>query len=347
MSSRKATDLPEKNVLISYWLPSVGIGPGTPPPAVLDGDQRVQIPLTDVLNYKRSDGSYQINVVNLVGGNFTYRNSDEAFSPPYLTFDEGLQQVLSDGSVKKLQAAGIKVVLTVMGFGNGHYGWSSLPTESIESFVSYLNESILDEELGYGLDGIDIDDEYARSGDNLTAVVQSMHCTFPPNKIISKALWNDCDVIAEIKDCLSYGCLMRYGNRVEVLQADYEIYLEKGMRHEQLLMGVNAGPVEQTTYFTSLEATRELAAWRPSKGRDKRGMMMWTFSQDIQQFTAFPQNQVALKFPCAEDHLWQRTIVEVFEAAAREDQQRGGHGHGHLRGPDPAPIYADRNEDEG
>lgn len=41
--------------------------------------------------------------------------------------------------------------------------------------------------------------------------------------------------------------------------------------------------------------------------------MVWSFSQDIQQFTAYPQNQEKLKFPNPNDHEWQRAIVEVQE----------------------------------
>lgn len=142
-------------MLAAYWLPSVGIGAAEGPPPVLPGDQTVVVPLLDLLNYRRSDGSPQIDVINLFGCTF---NTPDKFPEQYLVFDDNLKRVLTDGTVARLQQAGIKVVLTIVGFDYTSVGWSSIPTALIEPFVGYLNQEMLGAD-GFNLDGIDIDDE--------------------------------------------------------------------------------------------------------------------------------------------------------------------------------------------
>ena len=131
--------LPSQDMLAVYWLPSVGIGAASPPPPVLPGPQTVVVPVTDILNYKRNDGSPQVNAVNLWGATFT---NSQTFEPPYVNFDPSLMTILTNGTVQTLQAAGINVVLTIVG-GNGPFGWSSIPQDQVQNFVNYLNTDIL------------------------------------------------------------------------------------------------------------------------------------------------------------------------------------------------------------
>jgi hypothetical protein len=51
-------------------------------------------------------------------------------------------------------------------------------------------------------------------------------------------------------------------------------------------------------------------------------MMVWTFSQDIQQFTADPQNQPGLMFPNAGDHSWQQAIVAAMDGGRAKKPAR-------------------------
>jgi hypothetical protein len=81
------------------------------------------------------------------------------------------------------------------------------------------------------------------------------------------------------------------------------------------MIGVNAGPIPQGGSFTSIATAAQIAAWQPVSGQ-KMGMMVWSFSQDIQQFTGFPQNQPQLMFPNPEDHTWQRVMASVLDAAS-------------------------------
>lgn len=294
-------------MLAAYWLPSVGIGPASPPPPVLPDKQTVVVPLTDVLNYRRSDGTPQIDVINLNGCTF---NSAGNFSSQYLLFDPNLTAVLTNGDVQQLQAAGIKVVLTIVGSGSDSVGWSSIPQTEIQPFVNYLDSEILGV---LGLDGIDIDDEFAIVGTTLVETVQAMSTTFPSGKIISKALWADTEVISALAGFLTFGGIMTYGDSALLLEEIFNQYVSLGMRPDQMTIGVSAGPVAQGGGFTSIATAQALTAWQPAGG-PKLGMMVWSFSQDIQQFTADPQNQVTLAFPNAGDHAWQEAIIAVMEA---------------------------------
>lgn len=295
-----------KNLVNAYWLPEVGIGPAQPGPGIMPGKQTVHVPLSDLLNYKNPDGSPQINVINLFGATFT--DPSDFSEGKYIDLNPILMQELNSGIVPKLQAFGINVVLTIVGAGGTSVGWSTIPENEIQGFVKFLNDKVL--HSGMNLDGIDIDDEYAAGApyNTLTQTVKAMRSTFGPDKIISKALWADVPKVKEIKDYLSFGATMAYGNYLEGFTNNYQLYRELGFKNEQLLIGVNAGPVAQGGSFTSLEVVKQVTQWQPRDGQ-KRGMMVWSFSQDIQQFTANPQNQIALKYPNPNDHEWQKTIV--------------------------------------
>lgn len=289
--------------LAVYWLPTVGIGPQ-------GSMQSVHVPLTDVLNYRRADGSLQIDIVNLWGCAF---NTAADFGPgQYLVFDPLLDSAFAGGEVRQLQEAGIKVVLTIVGCGGDEsFGWGSIPSDQQAAFVSYVTENLLSPQ-GLGLDGIDIDDEYPTGG---RAIVPALSAALPSGKILSKALFSDSYFISQIAPLLTYGAIMTYGNSAAGLESEFNDYVEQGMTPDNLMIGVNAGPRAQGGSFTSIVTSAELAAWQP-EGAAKMGMMVWSFSQDIQQFTGFPQNQSELMFPNPEDHTWQRVMSAVMDAGA-------------------------------
>jgi hypothetical protein len=300
-----------RQMLFAYWLPTVGIGPGS-------SEQFVHVPLTDVLNYRRGDGSLQIDVVNLMGCTFP---SSSQFPNPYLLFEPGLVAALTDGSVQALQNAGIKVVMTIAGSGGDSVGWSSIPSDQILGFVEYLDNQILGP-AGYDLDGIDIDDEWAMAGTTLLETVTAMRDTFPADKILSKALWNDTEVITALAPYLTCGGIMTYGDDAGLLEAIFSEYVSLGMAPGQMTIGVSAGPIAQGGGFTSIATAQQLTQWQPA-GVPKLGMMVWTFSQDIQQFTADPQNQPNLMFPNADDHAWQQAMIAVMDGQVRKPVRKG------------------------
>lgn len=294
---RKST-LPDKNMIVAYWLNAELTNTFACPP------------LRDVVCFTQKDGSPQIDAINLFGASFACGPNN--FAPPYIRLAPSLANALQNGDVRLLQKAGIKVVLSVTG-ATGCVQWSSVPKDNAQDFANWVNQNILQH---YGLDGIDIDDEYGTgptSDDQLVAVVTAMDKAFPSDKIISKALWQDDRVVGRIKDCLTYGCTMSYGNNADSLEKGVTDYHNAGLGYNQILIGVNAGPISQPQgNFTSIATTKAVTAWQPPGGT-KRGMMLWSFSQDIQQFTADPQ--YATPYISPNDHEWLKTIVQAMRGA--------------------------------
>jgi hypothetical protein len=145
-------------------------------------------------------------------------------------------------AVPALQAQGITVLLT---FLNDHdsAGWSEFPSPAdAQTFAEQLNYVV----ETYGLDGIDIDDEYSDGTpqDGALAMVTSMMRTLMPDKIISKALWQDSQNFGPtyqgvgLAQTLNYGWYMGYGGAPQYSLPDYAGY---GMSPAGLGMGYWTG----------------------------------------------------------------------------------------------------------
>jgi len=289
-----------RQTLAAYWLPTVGIGPQ-------GAMSNVQVPLTDVLNYRRADGSHQIDIVNLMASSF---NPGSDFGDEPLLIDPLLLEAHAAGQVARLQEAGIKVVLTIT--GKGSVGWGSIPAGQMQNFTSYVANYVLGPS-GLNLDGVDIDDEYPTNGSAIVPTVEALREALPPGKLLSKALWADLTYISQIASLLDYGGIMDYGDSAVSLEDQFNAYVKAGFAPTQLMIGVNAGPGGPGAAWTSIPTAAALAAWQPSGGA-KMGMMLWSFSQDIQQFTGNPQNQPDLMFPNPSDHSWQQAMIFVMES---------------------------------
>jgi len=125
--------------------------------------------------------------------------------------------VLDDGSVRYLQARGIKVLLSIT---NGHQpvGWSQFTSRrDALDFARYLKKSVV---ARYGLDGIDIDDEYSSGVANRTSLIMvtTLMRQLMPDKILTKALFEDKKCFRaswkrhRLAENLDYGWEMSYGD---------------------------------------------------------------------------------------------------------------------------------------
>lgn len=291
-------DLPKEKLLVAYWLhcelPSSG-GFACPP-------------LREIADYKLKDDNPQINVVTLFSG--TFNGTSDKFEPPYIAWDSSIEKVLTNGDVHYLQSQGIKVILSVVGnnsLPNG-IGWSCIPEEKNDAFAQWVKSEIIDK---YNLDGIDIDDEFSncteKSPQKLVKTVKALREVLP-NQIISKALWQDEQYFEEtgLAELLTFGCTMGYGWSIEHFKQKVNRYKELGLSYNKICFGVQAGPSDQD-WMTYLQTTKELTEWAVQN--NLLGMMLYSFSQDIQQFTSSPQK---LKpYPSPDDHEWQKQIVNT------------------------------------
>jgi hypothetical protein len=317
-------------LLASYWIPYVGIG--DPP-----HQQIVVVPLTDILNYTLADGTPQTKVVFLGAAEFSC--SPGNFQPPYVSLPDGILQQLTlqpgqtQTAVQKLQAAGIKVLLSLIGnnkAANERMGWEDIPYvqdgnrfANMLAFAQWVKTNLIDK---YGLDGIDIDDEFGASETNYQAFVDTVGILrhFVPG-LLSKALWDDDQQFqtavsgdapysakAKLSSLLDLGCTMTYGSPFDGQTGAISTYNQYGMTWDKLCVGVQAGPPE-TDWKTPIDETSQLARWavaRQAGALPVLGLMLYTFTSDIQQWDQWPQNSPQYKFPNPGDHAWQKVIVE-------------------------------------
>lgn len=293
--------LPAAPLLSAYWLNSETTNTYPCPT------------LRNVLCYTRHDGSPQIGVVYLVGASFA--GSPESFQPPYLDFSTSLRNALENGDVGLLRNAGIRVLLCVQ--GSTGMGWGSLSDAQSQAFASWIQAEVVQK---YGLDGIDIDDEFSdapRTSQQLVNTVAWLRHALP-DALITKALWQDeadFGVAAstsplagqKLAALLSFGSTMGYGYDAGRMETAAASYVQLGMTNGQLCIGVQPGPAS-LDWMTSLDTTSAVAGYVQKNGL--LGMMMWSFSQDIGEFTSDPQ--YGTPYPSPDDHLWQKTIVEAW-----------------------------------
>ena len=202
----------------------------------------------DIGCYLLPSGTPAVDVVCLFAGNYATNtipmlranNNDPPTQNP---FNPNIQNVLSAGLVQTLQAKGITVLLTIM---NAHTdtGWSEFPDQATaQKFVDYLNQDVI---TRYGLDGIDIDDEYSNGTPNdqsLPMVTTLMKQTMP-TKLITKALWDDSSVFQSNWNGHTLGANLNYGWQMSYYGGDansrLSFYTQYGMNKNQLCLGFSA-----------------------------------------------------------------------------------------------------------
>jgi len=188
-----------------------------------------------------SPANQYFNMASIFAANINY---DSASGKPVLYFNPQVDQILNGTNyVKNLQSQGIKVLLTVLG-NHQNAGWACFRDEATaQDFAQQLSDAA----NKYGLDGIDIDDEYSNCTSNNTSliIVASKMRAAMPNKIISKALFTDLSYFQaswnghKLAEYLDYGFEMTYGatNYGSRLSG----YLSNGMTKAKLGIGASSG----------------------------------------------------------------------------------------------------------
>lgn len=202
--------------------------------------------------YTTADGSPAVDVVCIFAANINQKlPTGYVHLAPNVTVPNGgsiacgsagMLMLLRSPAIKELQDKGITVLLT---FLNNHddAGWSEFATEEdAQRFVSQMQHVV----ITYGLDGIDIDDEYStgKKKNNSLAMVTSLMRKAMPGKIISKALFADLQYFGvpyqgvTLEQTLTYGWEMTYGG---VPQHRLPKYVAAGMAKNALSLGFWSG----------------------------------------------------------------------------------------------------------
>lgn len=203
-------------------------------------------------------------------------NLDEQSGQPVLFFNQQVSDLLNTtDAVKTLQSKGIKVLLTVLG-NHQNAGWSCFTDQSTaQNFAQQLANCVAQ----YGLDGIDIDDEYSTCQTNNTSLIMVTYemQQAMPGKIISKALFDDSQYFnvmwnnLTLADTLTYGWEMSYGDNDG--PGRLAPYLNSGMQPKQLAIGVSTADDQ---------STQELAQY--IKDNNLGGMMVYNVTNDSQDY---------------------------------------------------------------
>jgi hypothetical protein len=142
--------------------------------------------LANVGRYTLADGSNAFDVAIIFAANIDYDGSKAQ-----LSFNDNVQKTLDDAAtqIRPLQAKGIKVSLSILGNHQGA-GFANFPTQAAAAdFAGQVSAAV----TKYGLDGVDLDDEYAEYGNNGTPqpnadsagwLVSALRADMP-NKLIS------------------------------------------------------------------------------------------------------------------------------------------------------------------
>ena len=310
----------------AYWIPAVGIGEDS-------NKQWVKVPLTEMLKYRFRNGKAQTGVVFLAFARFNL--PPEPFNPKCVKIDQAVLDQI--GTVKQLQQAGAKVLLSIVGDGT-KLGWHSIPYgQGSQKFNNMINfaQWVTGLIQQYGLDGIDIDDEFDGAPHEPEDAQRFMdtvgilkHYLAVNGKLLTKALWADSQYFAitvgsdapynagaKLGSLLDLGCTMGYGWDYDQQISELERYRDTyQMGGGKVCIGVLAG---NAGWYTPVDRVSRLVNWVANDHSSFRaaGMMLWTFSQDIQQFTHNPQNDPKYKYPHKPpppppDHEWQKAIAE-------------------------------------
>ncbi|WP_110589916.1 endo-beta-N-acetylglucosaminidase H [Microbacterium suaedae] len=139
-------------------------------------------------DYELEDGSNALDVAIIFAANI---NTDEA-GDAYLHLNDQVQATLDDAAtqIRPLQDKGIKVTLSLLG-NHDASGFANFPSQAAaEAFAADVAEVV----ETYGLDGVDIDDEWVQYGsgdvppanaDSAAWLVDALDAELPPHSIIS------------------------------------------------------------------------------------------------------------------------------------------------------------------
>jgi hypothetical protein len=186
---------------------------------------------------------------------------------PVLFYNSQMSTILDNNIaiVRALQQKGIKVQISYLG-NHQNAGWSCNMSASA---AAQLGNAMVAEVVRYGLDGINVDDEYSTCSGNASAFYSVLSAIRGNSgfsgKALSKALWSDSQYFSAPYNAatkLTEGYEMTYGGSVSYLTP----YVGYGMLKSNLFLGISPE-------FSSATQARTIAANVASGGY--QGVMIW------------------------------------------------------------------------
>jgi Glycosyl hydrolases family 18 len=291
------------------------------------GTDNFKVPsLEDILEYRPYPAYVNLFAARLIRD----RNRHVGIDMP-----DTISRPLYAGVVRRLQDAGIKVVLSILNAEDKKsVGWSTMTTDD----NAYLANKIRELHEGSDhFDGIDIDDEYMDvrgTAENFYNTVHAIRSIFP-NLVISNPIYRldeDGDKYKykpfpkspSLAELMTYCATMNYGNDLKYIIKEVKAFNKLGIPKEKLYAGVYPGPVdskgnlcaklrenETETSWTSIEAAEEVAKWAKT---NCAGVMIFTYSTDTDEYAGCPRPKESERPNKEKDHRWQKAITSVLTA---------------------------------
>ena len=194
---------------------------------------------------------------------------------PVLYYNTEMSAILKDNidAVRQLQNGGIKVQISYLG-NHQNAGWSCNMTSKT---ATRLGNAMVTDVVKYGLDGINVDDEYSScsgSASSFYSVLKAIRSNpYFSGKTLSKALWSDSQYFRSPNNAanqLTEGYEMTYGGSVSYLTP----YVGYGMSKSSLFLGISpefssASQAHTITQSVASGGYQGVMIWAPNAFLDR------------------------------------------------------------------------------
>ncbi|MGY3055086.1 hypothetical protein ACVWYG_003297 [Pedobacter sp. UYEF25] len=193
--------------------------------------------------------TYGTNAKQLFGVSVIFAaNINSVNGAPTLYFNPQVQATLNSGKVAYLKSLGIKVVLDVLG-NHQNAGWGCFTSYAqADAFAIQCANAVVQ----YGLDGIDIDDEYSACTANdgsLVLVAAALRERMGANKLITMAAFNQANYFNSTYNNQKLGDILDYVFEQSYFSPNYaarlQPYISAGVPKSKLGLGFDLANNDQ------------------------------------------------------------------------------------------------------